>query len=245
MRVYTQRGFTLVELSIVLLIIALMIASVLVGKELVRSAEIRAVITQYDEFTAAIGTFKNQYNGLPGDIKGATHFGFIGDGNQNGILGEDTDMGAGENTFFWSHLGSAGAQLISGGYTGDPATTLPADNMKQIVPAAQTGLVYWGVYGDTEQATNYFILGLTAPAVTGQYTTMDALSPIDARSMDEKIDDGMPNKGLVNAGSAAFKAFEVPTTDCASSTEENATYVTNDKTKANMIACTLRFRMAL
>lgn len=243
--VRAQRGFTLVELSIVLLIIALMISSVLVGKELVRSAEIRAVISQYDEFTAAVGAFKGRYGGLPGDIKGATSFGFIGDGNQNGVLGEDTDMTAGENTFFWSHLGSAGAQLLSGGYTGDEATSVPTDNMKQIAPAAQTGLVYWGVYGDTAEATNYFILGLVAPSTAGQYKTAEALSPIDARSMDEKIDDGMPNKGLVNAGSAASKAFDTPTTDCASSTQEDAVYVTNDKTRANTVSCTLRFRMAL
>ena len=240
-----QKGFTLVELSIVLLIIALMVTSVLVGKELVRSAEIRAVITQYDDFTAAVGTFKNKYNGLPGDIRGQTDFGFVGNGNQNGMLASDTDMTAGENSFFWSHLGSSGAQLISGAYTGEAAEGAPHDNLKTISPLAQTGLVHWGVYADAAAATNYFVLGLTSPTTVGQFETAGALSPIDARSIDEKIDDGMPNKGLVNAGMGANKAFELPDENCVSGREENATYMTNDKAKANTVACTLRFRMAL
>jgi prepilin-type N-terminal cleavage/methylation domain-containing protein len=240
-----QSGFTLVELAIVLLIIALMISSVLAGKELVRSAELRAAITQYEDFTAAIGTFKNNYNGLPGDIKGKTDYGFVGDGNQNGVLAEDTDLTAGENSFFWSHLGSQGAKLISGAYLGTAAQASPEDNLKDISPEARTGLVHWGVYGDVATLTNYFVLGITAPTSVGQMNAASALSPMDAKSIDEKIDDGMPNKGLVNAGSAGNRAFTPPDDNCASTTQANAVYLTNDKALANTVSCTLRFRMPL
>lgn len=244
-KVKGQHGFTLVELAIVLLIIALMIASVLAGKELVRSAELRSVIRQYEDLTAAMGVFKNNYNGLPGDIKGETDYGFIGNGNQNGVLAEANDLTAGENSFFWAHLGSSGAKLISGAYLGTAATALPEDNLKDIAPAAQTGLVHWGVYGDAPTLTNYFILGMTAPTTAGQLNTANALSPLDAKSVDEKIDDGMPNKGTVNAGIGGATAYTAPDENCASSVETTGVYVTNDKTKANAIACTLRFKMPL
>jgi prepilin-type N-terminal cleavage/methylation domain-containing protein len=244
-KAYRQKGFTLVELAIALLIIALMVSGVLVGKELVRSAELRAAITQYQDFTAAIGTFRNNYNGLPGDIKGQADYGFVGDGNQDGVLAEATDLTAGENSFFWAHLGSSGAKLISGMYTGQEARAFPEDNLKDISPAAQTGLVNWGVYGDAPTLTNYFILGIVAPQAAGQYTTSNALSPLDAKSIDEKIDDGMPNKGMINAGMGGAAAFITPDENCASTTQINGVYVTNDKTKANTIACTLRFKMPL
>src|SRR6185312_11880077 len=90
-----RSGFTLIELSIVLVIIGLIVGGVLVGQDLIRAAEIRATVGQYEKYNAAINTFRSKYNGIPGDLleASATAFGLcptagcttgaagLGDGN--------------------------------------------------------------------------------------------------------------------------------------------------------------------
>ncbi len=62
------RGFTLIELSIVLVIIGLLVGGILVGRDLIKSSEIRAQIKQFEEFKTAANAFKTKYGYLPGDI---------------------------------------------------------------------------------------------------------------------------------------------------------------------------------
>lgn len=236
-----NRGFTLVELSIVLLIIALIITSVLVGQDLVRNAELRATVRQYENFTSAVGTFRTKYNGLPGDISGATNYGFVGNGNNNGVLVGDTVLDT-ENVYFWNHLGATGAELIAGTYSGVVATT---SNLNVITPSVKAGVGNWGVYADTTNGINYYILGLTTPAAAASLDTADSLTPLDAKYIDSKIDDGMPNRGFVNAGIGGALAYTAPNTDCATATTSSGVYMTTTKTAAATIACTLRFKMSL
>src|SRR5471030_1667850 len=89
----SERGFTLIELSIVLVIIGLIVGGVLVGQDLIRAAEVRATIAQIEKYNTAVNTFRGKYNALPGDMNAstATAFGFspratagtagLGDGN--------------------------------------------------------------------------------------------------------------------------------------------------------------------
>ncbi len=84
-------GFTLLELTVVLVIIGLIIGGVLVGRDLVKTAELRSVISQVEQYNAAVMTFKAKYDGLPGDFIGAEAAGLAdagcpdvyGDGGDN------------------------------------------------------------------------------------------------------------------------------------------------------------------
>ncbi len=84
-----QAGFTLIELSIVLVIIGLIVGGVLVGQDLIKAAEIRATISQYEKYNAAMNTFRTKYNGMPGDLSATQAIAFglgtaattVGDGN--------------------------------------------------------------------------------------------------------------------------------------------------------------------
>jgi len=67
-------GFTLIELSIVLVIIGLLAAGTLVGRDLIRAAELRAVISEVDKFKSAVNTFRSKYGCIPGDCPNATDF---------------------------------------------------------------------------------------------------------------------------------------------------------------------------
>src|ERR1700728_2487693 len=92
-----RRGFTLIELSIVLVIIGLIVGGVLVGQDLIKAAEVRATVGQYEKYNAAVNTFRTKYNGIPGDIPQAqaSQFGLftmtaaapaVGLGDGNGLL---------------------------------------------------------------------------------------------------------------------------------------------------------------
>lgn len=124
-----QKGFTLVELSIVIVVIGLLIGGVLKGQEMYANAQITATISQVQSYEAATILFYDQYNALPGDMRGAStkipdcdancEPYLIGSGNfqvgnpawasawqsqtQFNVTLPATDEGA-EVTLYWAHL---------------------------------------------------------------------------------------------------------------------------------------------
>jgi prepilin-type N-terminal cleavage/methylation domain-containing protein len=128
-----ERGFTLIELSIVLVIIGLIVGGVLVGKSLIDAAAVRATISQIERYNTAANTFRDKYGGLPGDLnaQAASQFGFLsrpgssGQGDGNGIIQGMFSNGGpegcgmiesiGEAPSFWVDLSSA--HLIEGTFS--------------------------------------------------------------------------------------------------------------------------------
>ena len=112
----STRGFTLIEMSIVLVIIGLLVGGVLVGRDLIRAAQIRAAITELDKIKVAVNTFRTKYDCLPGDCGNMTMFfpqdascpnpaGTVSitttcNGNGNGII-DGTENVSFSSTFLW------------------------------------------------------------------------------------------------------------------------------------------------
>ena len=90
------KGFTLIEISLVIVAMALIIAGVLVGQTLIKSAGIRALVKQPSEMEAAINVFQEKYNCLPGDCKEAEEFGLV-NVDFNGSGAHDPNSGGGGN----------------------------------------------------------------------------------------------------------------------------------------------------
>lgn len=67
----TQKGFTLVELAIVMTIIGLLIGGILKGQELMSNARVTATVAQIKGYDAAATTFRDKYEAIPGDMVGA------------------------------------------------------------------------------------------------------------------------------------------------------------------------------
>ncbi len=215
-----SNGFTLIELSIVLVIIGLIVGGVLVGRDLIASSSLRAQIGQLEKYTTAIMAFQSKYNGLPGDIKNATDFGFKnrgtsrGQGDGNGILEGDSTAGFGntgyaqfigltsENVLVWTDLSDA--KLIDGAFSNptNVYTTMPGTYL----PTAKIGnnnFIYTfsgGYNSSAPNGLNYFGLGRINYMDSGvDFTATAGLSVYQASYLDEKIDDGLPQSGKTMA----------------------------------------------
>src|SRR4249920_3828853 len=71
MNTYPQRGFTLLEIVIVVLIVGFLLAGVLKGQEMITSAKVKRVAGHMDEIRAAFLGFQDRFKALPGDYSEA------------------------------------------------------------------------------------------------------------------------------------------------------------------------------
>ncbi len=104
-----QRGFTLVEIAIVLVIVGLVLGGVLKGQEMIRGAKVKNVNNDAQNIISAVTTYKDRYGAMPGDDSISTIAVAAGvAGNGNGRLQD------GENGAFWAHLRQAGLMKGTG-----------------------------------------------------------------------------------------------------------------------------------
>lgn len=112
-----QKGFTLVELALVLVIIGLLITGVLKGEALIQNAKVKKVVNQKESLTAAFYAFYDKYNQYPGDTNVApTGSAYTGNGN-----GQVTGN---ERWYLFDHL--VRASIINGSYDGT-ANSVPVN----------------------------------------------------------------------------------------------------------------------
>jgi len=69
-----DKGFTLVEIAIVLVIIGLLLGGVIKGRSLIEDAKVSSAITLAQDISVAVNAFKQQYHMLPGDMSITTEF---------------------------------------------------------------------------------------------------------------------------------------------------------------------------
>lgn len=257
----SKSGFTLVELAIVLVIIGLIIGGVLVGQDMIRAAEIRATISQWEKYNTAQNTFRDKFGGYPGDLENATNFGFAdrtsgtvgattGDGN--GLL-EDCAATPGmllgcENAAFFDDLSRA--QIISSDITA-VAALLTANHagagaVAGTIPLADIGGgTFWSVYSNAGR--NWYHMAGIDIAGAGPDLT-NTIPPITAYNIDNKIDDSIANTGVVLAATdrgtmgTGAGVDDGAATACLSAA---AVYNTDEDNAGESIApnCQLRIRM--
>ena len=129
-----NKGFTLIELSIVLVIIGLLTGGILVGQSLIASARLQSFVSQMNQLDAAVALFKSNYRYLPGDAgvahprytwgspaNFATQDGLITDDNRRKDSYHIQAAGLDEPALFWYEL------AVLSGFTPDNCKDL-ADN---------------------------------------------------------------------------------------------------------------------
>lgn len=244
-----QRGFSLVELSIVLVILGLLTGGILAGQSLIRAAELRSVTRDFARYQAAIYGFRDKYMGLPGDLSNAESFwGTLAPGNRTTCnntpaTGLPTCNGNGDgyidHAYYekfraWQHLANAG--MIEGKYTGtfdsvsassytvsyenSPMAKLPSG-----VYAVMQSNFTTGTFSDIfipPTSMNFMSVSPNGATVSGSGS--GSLKPEEAWNLDQKMDDGTPGLGRVTSG----HNYRFP--NCATTDASDAVYKLNNNT---------------
>lgn len=211
-----NKGFTLVELSIVIVIIGLIVAGVVGGQSLVKQAKLRAIVSDVNSYNIAVNTFLLEYNELPGDLSNAYSYwgaacgaNTIGANNSCNGNGDKKITGAAglsapvEDLKFWRHLSLA--ELIGKDYTGvfSGALRWEANINAPTMGLGKRNVVHLGVTTQAEGMINTnvwyydknaFLLSTRIQSSVGT-SGGNFLTAKEALNIDSKVDDGLANEG--------------------------------------------------
>ncbi len=175
----SQKGFTLVEIAIVLVIIGLLLGGILKGQEMITQAKIKNVMADFSGISAAYHGYQDRYRAIPGDDPGITRWGLTaaagaGNGVVNGAYNSTTATD--ESRLWWDHLRRAG--FVSGAGTQQPFN-------------AVTGMI--GVQTGSAGGTPATALGGFAGLIICSANLPDKI----AIAVDTQMDDGKIATGSV------------------------------------------------
>ena len=181
-----QKGFTLVEIAIVLVIVGLLIGGVLKGQEMITNAKLKRVESDNAGLAAAMFSYQDRYLQLPGDDSAAEGRFTVyapadpvngdGSGTIDGAwnvvsTGDITAAATAETNMFFAHLRAAG--LIPGGGVDD---TKPTN-------------AYGGQIGIQDGALN----------IAGHVTIFGAIEGPIAKIIEARLDDGAGDTGRIQS----------------------------------------------
>ncbi len=215
-----QSGFTLIEIAIVLVIIGLLLGGILKGQELINSARVKNLGTDFRNIPLFVYGYQDKFRTLPGDDPGAVeHVGTPsitpGVGNGNGVIeGNWNSTNSGdESVLFWQHVRLAG---LAPGITTIPATLPGEFNPKN----ASGGII--GIQSGTTDVTNTPIKDSAGNAISGAYVICSTgILGKFVKQLDIQMDDG-------NTASGSMMA--TPTTGYAIGANATATTDIDDAT---------------
>ena len=256
-----NRGFTLIEIALMLVIAALIMGAIFVGQTLIHAAHLNSVLADVSRYSTAFTNFRDKYQAAPGDLSNAqSYWGTPTGGCPNGTgSGKEVCNGNGDGQVCVANTAADTTELHS-----------------EWIELANAGLIN-GSYHYTSAATGGFQIGLNTPTTAigngtfqfayatcpindGLYNTvtpynihwlifggliantgamLPILNGVDGYSIDIKTDDGRPGIGKIRASRNATTGGNTPNCQTTSSAD-TALYsqTTADPT------CTLMFQLS-
>ncbi len=209
-----QSGFTLIEIAIVLVIIGLLLGGVLKGQELINSARVKNLATDFKNIPVFIYGYQDKFRALPGDDAAvATHVtggtlattpaGTQGNGVINGNWNSPTATD--ESFLFWQHVRLAG--LAPGSTDTAAPDYLPVN--------ASGGNI--GIQSGTSIAGSSPVLDSAGAAIRGSYVICSSgILGKFVKQLDIQMDDG-------NTATGSMLATEVTGYNLGAAAEPTAT----------------------
>ncbi len=181
-----EKGFTLVEMAIVLVIIGIILGAVLKGQELINNSKMKRAYNQYREILAAVYTYYDRYGKYPGDDNTAnSRWSAATNGDNDGLIdGFILGCGSGittETCQAWLHMRLA--NILTGATTSTDGTRAPSNAY-----GGSIGIGYAGVQG-----------------LTTMWIAFDNVPGDVCASLDQQYDDGKYDTGSIR-GSGDYKA---------------------------------------
>ena len=227
-----QSGFTLIEIAIVLVIIGLLLGGVLKGQELINSAKVKNLATDFKNIPVYIYGYQDKFRALPGDDASAdTHLGgqcttttciastpktcnngnaggsaagtCVGNGLIDGLWNSPTTTD--EVQVFWQQVRLAGLA---------PGPTALSATVTDFRPTnASGGLI--GIQSGSSQTNFYPMTDSSGNPIRGTYIVCsDGILGKFVKQLDIQMDDGATDSGSMMAISSGSKygSKAVPTT---------------------------------
>ncbi len=213
------RAFSIIELAIALTLIGLIIAGVLAGTKLASAAKLQSVINETRKISQASHTFQLSFEAFPGDMNDAHQYfrmhdcAFIADtattelegcnGNGDGFIAGDglSDGSLREEHNFWNHLRyyrllEEITPAINSSFTAKRYIGLSYAVISHQVDNNPNFLDNQANFIRLGKKRNSYIANVPHETYQNQGKIF---SPQDAKTIDQKIDDGNAYRGFVTA----------------------------------------------
>ena len=208
MKLSDKRGFSLLEVAIVLTIVGLLTAGIMKGAELYKSAKLLAQVGQFQKIRSGIKHFQDLYGTWPSDVTQAEclSYGWADSGDTTGTTCSNNSSSR-TGRVLRSPYNSFWLQLARG--TDDIITENMIPGNKQLWEISAiynfNGTLSFFVY----YRTTFPIFGTTRNNY--MQSSINALKASEAKFIDSKIDDGIAYSGFMYAnGSLCSSGTSTP-----------------------------------